>query len=387
MKKYSRVCANIDLSAIEFNFEQMHTKINPDTKMIAVIKADGYGHGALPIAKMMEEKDYLWGFAVATPEEGFSLRAQGIKKPILLLGFAFFEHYEEMIRNEIRFCVFKKETAVLAQQLAKKLNKKAYIHFAVDTGMSRIGFKTDEHSINIISEISQMEELVLEGIFTHFARADEETTKPIEEPFARFIRFVNRLEEKGIQIPYRHCSNSAALIRYPDANMDIVRAGISIYGLYPSDEMEQDTIELKPAMSLVSHISYIKKLDKGAQISYGGTYQVEKTMRVATIPVGYADGYPRQLSNKGYVIIRGKKAKILGRICMDQFMVDVTEIENVAEYDEVLLAGSNGTDEISIEMLGKESGRFHYEFICDITKRVPRAYYYKGELVYQKAYF
>lgn len=387
MKKYSRVCANIDLSAIEYNFEQMHSKLKADTKMIAVIKADGYGHGALPIAKLMEEKDYLWGYAVATPEEGFSLRNHGIQKPIILLGFAFPEHYEEMIEKEIRICVFKKETALLANELAAVGGKKARIHIAVDTGMSRIGFKTNEESVQIIKEISQMEHLELEGIFTHFARADEETVTPIHGPFERFCTFSKRLEEEAIAITYHHCSNSAALIRYPDANLDFVRAGISIYGLYPSDEMEQDTIHLKPAMSIHSHISYIKEVEAGDEISYGGTFKADAAMRVATVPVGYADGFPRQLSNKGYVLIHGKKAPILGRICMDQFMVDVTKIPEAKEYDEVLLAGRDGEHEISIEMLGNASGRFHYEFICDITKRVPRAYYYKGELVYQKDYF
>lgn len=387
MKQYSRVCATIDLSAIEYNFEQMHKKIKADTKMIAVIKADGYGHGALPIAKLMEPKEYLWGFAVATPEEGFLLRSSGIKKPILLLGFAFPEHYKEMLQKEIRFCIFKKETALLVQELAKSYDTKAYVHFAVDTGMSRIGFKADEDSINIISEISRMSHLELEGIFTHFARADEKTTTPIDEPFRKFVWFTNKIEEKGIAIKYKHCSNSAALIRYPDANMDMVRAGISIYGLYPSDEMEQDSIKLKPAMSILSHISYIKEVEPGTQISYGGTYIAQKKMRIATIPVGYADGYPRQLSGKGYVLIHGKKAEILGRICMDQFMVDVTDIPEAMEYDEVLLAGKKGIDEISIELLGAMSGRFHYEFICDVTKRVPRVYYYHGKLVYQKDYF
>lgn len=387
MKKYSRVCAKIDLSAIEYNFEQMHSKLKKNTKMIAVIKADGYGHGALPIAKLMEEKEYLWGYAVATPEEAFSLRNQGIEKPIILLGFAFPEHYKEMIEKDVRVCVFKKETAQLLDELAKECGKKAIIHIAVDTGMSRIGFKPDEESLNIIKKISKMERLELEGIFTHFARADEENVAPIDAPFEKFMAFIDALEKDDVSIKYHHCSNSAALIRYPDANLDFVRAGISIYGLYPSEEMEQDTIDLKPAMSLHSHISFIKELDAGVEISYGGTFKTTERMRVATIPVGYADGYPRKLSNEAYVLIRGKKAPILGRICMDQFMVDVTHIPEAVEYDEVVLAGKDGDEEISIETLGDISGRFHYEFICDITKRVPRAYYYKGELVYQKDYF
>lgn len=387
MKEYSRICAQIDLSAIEHNLEQMHEKIHPNTKMIAVIKADGYGHGAAKIASVIENKEYLWGFAVATPEEGFSLRKHGIEKPIILLGFAFPEHYQEMIQKEIRICVFKKETALLADQYAKELGTTAKIHLAVDTGMSRIGFQTNEESLKTIEEISKMDNIQMEGIFTHFAKADEKTTEPIQKPLQDFMKFIDELKNRNISILYHHCSNSAALIRYPDANMDLVRAGISLYGLYPSDEMEQDTILLKPAMSLVSKISYIKEAAPGTEVSYGGTFTADKPMRIATIPVGYADGYPRQLSNKGYVLIKGKKAPILGRICMDQFMADVTNIPEACEYDIVTLAGTDGNETISIEALGRESGRFHYEFICNITKRVPRNYYYKGELIGQTDYF
>ncbi len=387
MKKYSRVCASIDLSAIEYNFEQMHSKLNGDTKMVAVIKADGYGHGAVPIAKLIEAKEYLWGFAVATPEEAFALRRKGIKKPIILLGFAFPEHYEEMLEMDIRACVFKWETADLLNTIAQKTGKKAKIHIAVDTGMSRIGFCPEKESLDIIKEISLMKGLEIEGVFTHFARADEETVMPIHEPFQKYINFIKDLKAQDVDIQYCHCSNSAALIRYKDANLDLVRAGISIYGLYPSEEMEHDSITLKPAMSIQSHITFIKEVEPGTEISYGGTFKATESMRIATIPVGYADGYPRQLSNKGYVLIHGKKAPILGRVCMDQFMVDVTSIPEAQEYDLVTIVGKNGDREISIEEVGNEAGRFNYEFICDITKRVPRAYYYNGELVYQKDYF
>lgn len=387
MKKYSRICASIDLSAIEFNFEQMHSKLEKNTKMAAVIKADGYGHGALPIAKLMEEKEYLWGYAVATAEEAISLRNHGIQKPIILLGFAFPEHYEEMIEKDIRACVFKRDTAEILDQTAKKTGRKAKIHIAVDTGMSRIGFLPSEESLNVIKEINQLENLEIEGVFTHFARADEETLEPVYGPYQTFTEFTDRLKSEGIAVKYCHCSNSAALIRYRAANLDMVRAGISIYGLYPSDEMEHDSITLKPAMSIHSKITFIKDVKAGTQISYGGTFTALQDMRVATIPVGYADGYPRQLSGKGYVLIHGKKAPILGRICMDQFMVDVTHIPEAKEFDEVTVVGKDGEQEILIEELGNASGRFPYEFICDITKRVPRAYYYKGELVYQKDYF
>ena len=387
MKKYSRVRAEIDLDAVRFNFESMKNNLTAGTKMAAVIKADGYGHGAVQIARLVQNYDYIWGFAVATAEEAMQLRMKGITKPIMLLGYAFEESYEDLIDYDIRVCVFEEETAKALQTCASGLGKTAIIHFALDTGMSRIGFKDTDESVEVIKRIAALPNIKVEDLFTHFARADELSITPAITQMKRYNRFSEMLADAGIEIPIHHMSNSAGIIRLQAANSDMVRAGITIYGLYPSDEVETEPVPLRPVMSLKSRISYVKTLESGAEISYGGTYKVTETKRVATIPVGYADGYPRQLSNKGYVLIHGKKAPILGRVCMDQFMVDVTDIPEAAQKDEVVLVGSQGDEHISVEELGALSGRFNYEFVCDIGKRVPRCFMKSGICVEQTSCF
>ena len=374
MKKHSRVDAEINMDAIAENFRAMHRNISKNTKMIAVIKTDGYGHGAVPIAEMIEKETYIWGFAVATAQEALELRANGIKKPVLILGYTFEEDYEDLVREEIRPVVFKYDMAEQLSKAALRSQKVLPIHIGLDTGMSRIGFSDSEESIAVIKKIAALPELEIEGMFTHFARADEYDKTSTGKQFARYQAFAKRLEEEGITIPWKHVSNSAALIELPEMNLDLVRAGISIYGIYPSDEVSQEQVRLQPAMSLHSHVVYIKEIAAGTQVSYGGTFMSEQPMRIATIPVGYGDGYPRMLSGKGSVLIQGKRAPILGRVCMDQFMVDVTHIPEAQELDEVVLLGSQGGETITVEELGAISGRFPYEFVCDIGKRVPRVY-------------
>lgn len=374
MKKHSRVRAYVSLDAIAHNFSEMRKNIRSDAKMIAVIKADGYGHGASVIADMIHDYDYLWGFATATAEEALALRRSGVTKPILILGHVFEESYEELAKADVRIAVSDKESAAAYADVGAALGKEVHIHLALDTGMSRIGFSDDEKSVEEIRTISQISGLVIEGIFTHFARADETDRTPADMQFARYQKFVKVLEEAGVPIPLHHCSNSAGIIRMPEANLDIVRAGITIYGIYPSSEVERDIVKLTPAMEIKSCISFVKTLPAGKEISYGGTYVTKDETVVATIPVGYADGYPRSLSNKGCVLIRGKRAPILGRVCMDQFMVDVTNIEGAEPGEEVTLMGRDGEEFLSVEELGELSGRFPYEFVCDISKRVPRIY-------------
>lgn len=383
MEKYSRVYAKIDLDSVEHNFEAMHRNISKDTKMIAVIKADGYGHGAIPIARLVEDYDYIWGFAAATAEEAFALRKAGIRKPILILGFVFEEHYKELIIQDIRPTVFKLSMAQQLSEVACALGKCLPIHLALDTGMSRIGFSDQEHSLDIIRKIAKLPGLCIEGMFTHFARADELDKTSADRQLERYLQFVDKLKKVGIHISIRHCSNSAALMEMPYANLDIVRAGISIYGIYPSDEVDRSIIDLRPVMELKSHISYLKEVDMGTEVSYGGTFVTERRTKIATIPVGYADGYPRLLSNRGYVLIRGYKAPILGRVCMDQFMVDVTDIPGVQENDMVTLMGRDSEQMLSVETLSELCGRFPYEFVCDISKRVPRIYIHNGKVVEQ----
>ena len=317
MKKYERVKALVSLDAIAHNFEEMHKNVKEGTKIIAVIKADGYGHGARAIARLIQDYDYIWGFATATAEEALELRHAGITKPVLILGLVFEEYYEELAANDIRITISDLNTAAEYAKAGARIGKNVHIHLL--------------------------------------------------------------LEKRGVHIPVRHCSNSAGIIRVPEANLNVVRAGITIYGIYPSEEVERDIVKLTPAMELKSHVSYVKNVERGTAVSYGGTFVTERFTRMATIPVGYADGYPRQLSNKGWVLIRGKKAPILGRVCMDQFMVDVTDIPEVKAGDEVTLMGRDGEEFISVETLGDLSGRFSYEFVCGISKRVPRVYIKDGK--------
>lgn len=374
MKRYDRIKAVVSLDAIAHNFQEMKNNIGENTKIIAVIKADGYGHGAEAIAALVHDYAYIWGFAVATAEEALQLRSFGVKKPVLVLGIVFDEYFSEMVEKEIRLTVCDFSMAEKLSEEAVRQGKTVHIHLGLDTGMSRIGFADIPESVEEIRKIAALPNIRIEGMFTHFARADEKDKAPAVKQLDRYLTFAGLLEEQGIEIPLKHCSNSAGIIRMPEANLQAVRAGITIYGLYPSDEVERDIVKLMPAMELKSHVSYIKELESGASVSYGGTYTAAKKIKVATIPAGYADGYPRSLSNKGWVLIHGRRAPIIGRICMDQFMVDVTEIPDVCPGDEVTLIGKDGDDFISMETFGDLSGRFSYEFACDIGKRVPRIY-------------
>lgn len=375
IKKHDRVYASIDLNAVEINFENMRNNLTPGTKMIAVVKADAYGHGAVPIARMMQKKDYIWGFAVATVEEAEELRTNGIRKPILILGYVFPEDYETLVKKDIRPAVFTLKMAEALSHAAEKYNRVLPIHLAVDTGMTRIGFRHPKESLEEIIQISQLPSIKIEGMFTHFARADEADLSFAKQQYETYQEFVNLMEKAGIEIPVKHCNNSAGILWHREGDLDAVRPGITIYGVYPSDEVVNPGVELKSVMGLRSHISHIKEVEKGIPVSYGGTFVTTRDMtKIATIPVGYADGYPRALSNKGSVLIHGQRAKILGRVCMDQFMVDVTEIPDVQTGDEVTLMGKDGDDCISVEELSDLSGRFPYEFLCCISKRVPRVY-------------
>ena len=387
-KHYERIYAAIDLDAISHNIDQIQKKISSGTQIISVVKTDGYGHGAVPIAGELENKEYMYGFATATAEEAFILRKAGIKKPILVLGYVFPYTYEQMIREDIRFTVFREDMLEQIEEEAAKQNKIAYVHIKVDTGMSRIGISPDEIGLKFISKVLQTKHINLEGVFTHFAKADYEEKTAAYAQFSVFETFCQDLETKfNFKIPIKHCANSAAALEMPKTHMDMVRIGISMYGLWPSDEIKKESCKLKPAFSLHSHIVYVKTMEAGHEISYGGTFVTTKPTKVATIPVGYGDGYPRTLSNTGYVLIHGKKAPILGKVCMDQFMVDVTEIEGVKEGDEVVLIGTSGKETITMEALGDLADRFNYELVCVIGKRVPRIYYKNQVKCYAKDYF
>lgn len=387
MKSYTRICARIHLDAIEYNFEMMYKNLRRDVQMLAVIKTDGYGHGAVQIAHMLEEKEYIWGYAAATCEEAVLLRKQGVKKPVLVLGCIFPDQLRLAVEQDIRVTVYRKETAQQLSEIAQELGKKAYIHVKLDTGMSRLGFPVCEESVRIIREICTMPGIEAEGMYTHFAKADETDKTFTKKQIEAYMYMKRALEERGIHLRFCHCSNSAGIIDIPEANMDLVRAGISIYGLYPSDEVEKENVPLKPAMELISHVSHVKWAEPGTPVSYGGTYVTERRTKIVTVPAGYGDGYPRSLSNKGYVLIHGKKAPIIGRVCMDQFMADATDIENVKFGDKVTLIGEDGDEKLPVEVLSELSGRFNYEFVCDLGKRIPREYVRHGRVVEQVDYF
>ena len=383
MKEYNRVYAKIDLDAAAYNMEQMKNRIGGGARLIAVVKTDAYGHGAVPLAEVFEKLDYVWGYAVATLDEGIVLRKHGIKKPILVLGCVFPDQYDDMVRNEIRAAVYMEEMAGKIAEAAERAGKKAYIHIKVDTGMGRIGFPVTEESADIIERISRMENIEIEGMFTHFAKADERDKTYTYEQHRKFMWMKVQMEKRNVVIPYYDCDNSAGIIDFPDMKHDLARAGISTYGMYPSEEVNRDAVDLKPVLSLVSHVIFVKTVEPGTSISYGGTFVAPKQMKVATIPVGYGDGYPRSLSNKGCVLIHGKRARILGRVCMDQFMVDVTDIPEVQFMDQAVLIGEDQDDRITVEELAELSGRFNYEFVCCLGKRIPRVYTSGGQIVKQ----
>ena len=371
----SRGYIEVDLGAIVSNVCNIKEKLAPGARIVGVIKTDAYGHGSVPIALELERLDFMWGFAVATAEEAYELRQAGIRKPLLILGYTFPYCYERLAEEEIRPAVFRRDSLEQMQAAAGRAGKILKVHVKVDTGMNRIGITPDEDGLKLIEDLRDMKGIEVEGIFTHFARADEADKSNAEEQLEAFRRFVSAAEKRlGYSIPLKHCSNSASILEMRHADMDLVRAGIIIYGLYPSEEVSRTAVELRPALSLYSRIVYLKTIHRGQSVSYGGTFTAKRDMRIATVPVGYGDGYPRSLSGKGYVLICGKSAPILGRICMDQFMVDVSDIPEAEEGARVVLLGNDGETGISAEKLGDISGRFNYELVCDFGKRIPRIY-------------
>ena len=379
MKKYVRVQAEIDFDALKSNVREIKKLLKENTKLMVIIKADGYGHGAIPTAHALN--DYVDGFGVATIQEAVNLRNAGINKMILILSYTFPEYYEDVVKYDISQTMFSVESARALSIEAKKRGRSARVHIALDTGMGRIGFDDTEKSADIIKEISKLEGIEMEGIFTHFACADEKDKTSVNRQISRYNSFIELLREKGINIPIRHSANSAAIIDHPETDFDMVRSGIITYGLYPSDEVNKNRLPLRAALRLKSHVIFVKTVPKGSGISYGGTFITGKETRVATIPVGYADGFPRGLSNKGYVLIRGKKAPILGRVCMDQTMVDVSEIPDVKTGDRVIIIGNDGEEKITVEDLSGMTDTINYEFVCNLTKRVPRTYFENGKLI------
>lgn len=374
----SRVYAEINLDAMCSNVSQALERMKP-AKLMAIIKTDAYGHGAVRSAKALDEIG-VYAFGVATPGEALELRRAEIKNPILILGYVFEEYFDRMIENDIDLALFDLNTAKLLNSHAEKLGKKARAHIKADTGMGRIGFQPCDESAEIIKEIAALNNIEIDGMFTHFACADSKDKASVNRQIERFTNFVAKVKSEGVSLPIVHCYNSASIVDFDKPLFDMVRCGIITYGLEPSDEVSKTNIKLQKVMSIKSHVAYVKKVGAGFTVSYGSTYVTDKETEIATIPVGYGDGYPRTLSNKGMVLIGGHFAKIIGRVCMDQFMVDVTGL-GVSRGDEVILMGSDGENSITAEEIGDLSGRFNYELVCDINKRVPRVYIKNGEII------
>lgn len=387
MKTYSRVYAQINLDSILHNMEQMRQNISDGTKILGVIKTDAYGHGAVPIGRELERLDVVWGYATATVEEAGILRRNGLKKPILVLGASFPEHYEALAEENIRATIFSLQQAQQLEAFAREAGKKIFVHIKIDTGMSRLGFQVTRQAADEIAQIAGLPHIVVEGMFTHFAKADEKDKTMTKDQLGKFREMEGLLRQRGLSALILHCANSAAIIDMPDTNLDMVRAGISLYGMWPSAEVKKENIDLQPVLSLKSRIVFLKELEAGRTISYGADYRTTGKQQIATIPVGYGDGYPRSLSGKGYVLIHGKRAPICGRICMDQFMVDVTHIPEAKEGDTVVLVGRDGEEAITMEEIGELSGRFNYEFACDLGKRIPRVYVKNNQITETKDYF
>ena len=366
--------AIIDLDAVSSNFDAVCRKAK--VPVMAVIKADAYGHGAVPIARLLENRCAFFG--VSSMSEALELRDAGIARPILILGYTPPQAFPDAVRLGIRPAIFRREDGEALSRAAVEAGVSAAFHFAVDTGMSRIGFQVTEEDADICAEIAALPGIQAEGMFSHFATADCADLSRAEAQAARFGEFDNMLKARGVNIPIRHLNNSAGLMNFRTP-YEMVRSGIITYGMYPSDEVDPGLQNLRPALRWLSRVTHVKTLPAGREISYGGTYVTERTMRIATVAVGYGDGYPRSLSNCGYVLICGKRARILGRVCMDQLMVDVTNVPDVHEDDEAILWGGAVSD--SAEDIARKTDTISYEVLCGVARRVPRVYLEHGEIM------
>ena len=376
---YCRVVAEVNLDHLSYNLQQIRKITNKHTEIMAVVKADGYGHGVVEIARVLLSNgaDRL---AVAIVDEAIQLRKAGFQAPILILGFTPEDQVKDIVKYNIIQTVFTYNMAKALSEEARRQGKSAMVHIKVDTGMGRIGFLPNEQSIDEIKRIYDLPNIYVEGMFTHFAAADEKEREYTDLQFRKFMDFDEMLKERDILIPLKHAANSAGVISFPEYHLDIVRPGIILYGLYPSREVDHSKISLKPVMSIRSHISYVKEVSKGESISYGRKYITPSPARIATIPVGYADGFSRLLSNKGEVLVQGQRAKICGRICMDQFMIDVTHIPDVKMGDEVVIFGQQGGSILPIEEVAEQIGTINYEIVCMVGKRIPREYILGGKV-------
>ena len=374
--QFDQTCLNIDLDALCANLDLVREKCG--AKVMAIVKADAYGMGATTVALAAEENADFFG--VSSIAEAVEIRRAGIRKPILILGRMPVSAYPLAVEHDIRVTMFLYEDALALSQEAQRQGKNAIVHLAVDTGMSRIGFQATEDSADLCVKMAQLPNLTIEGLFSHFACADCADLTSAREQAVLFAQFDEMLKVRGVQVPIRHLNNSAGIMNF-GAKYEMVRSGIVTYGLYPSDEVAPQALPVKPVMQWVSRVAFVKTLPAGRAIGYGSTYTTTRETVVATLPVGYADGYRRSLSNAFHVLIHGKKAPILGRVCMDQIMVDVTEIPNVKLDDKVILIGASGQEKITAEDMAAATGTINYEIVCGLSRRIPRAYYRGGKKV------
>ena len=378
---YDNTWVRIDLDAIGRNIDAVREKAK--VPVMAVIKADAYGHGAVPVARLLQEKCSFFG--VSSILEALELRQAGLKNPILILGHTPVSAFPTAIRQGIRPAIFRPEDAHALSRAALEAGIKAPFHIAVDTGMSRIGFQVTEEAADICAALAKLPGIEAEGIFSHFATADCADLSRAQRQAEQFDRFCSLLEQRGLRVPLRHLNNSAGVMNF-SRHYELDRSGIVTYGMYPSGEVSPALLKLEPALQWLSRVTHVKTLPAGREIGYGGTYTTTRPTTVATIPVGYADGYRRNLSGRFYVLIRGQKAPILGRICMDQLMVDVTGIPGAAVNDQVVLVGKDGGEEITMEQIAAAADSFNYEFAAGISRRVPRIYTSGGQTVHAVHY-
>ena len=379
--KFDQTCLNIDLDAVEYNLSLVRQKTG--VQVMAVVKADAYGMGAVPIARALEGKCGFFG--VSSIAEALELRKAGIRTPILILGRMPVSAYALTVKEEIRTTMFRYEDALALSAEAQKQGKNAWIHFAVDTGMSRIGFQATEEAADECAKIAGLPGIVAEGLFSHFACADSTDLTSARAQEELFREFDGMLKARGVQIPIRHMDNSAGIMNF-EGHYEMVRSGIVTYGMYPSNEVDPAALPLKPVMQWVTRVAYIKTLPAGRTIGYGATYTTTRETVVATLPVGYADGFRRSLSGVGHVLIHGQKAPVLGRVCMDQIMVDVTHIPEVQLDDKVILIGRSGDEEITADAMAAATGTINYEIVCGLSRRIPRAYYRDGKKISEVHY-
>ena len=373
---YRRSFARIDLSALDHNFDVLAERVGKEIKKMAVVKADAYGHGAVPVARHLEHKaDY---FGVACIEEALELREGGITKPILILSYTHPSQFEDLIKMDLTATVYSFSDGKSLAEKAREMGKRAKVHFAIDTGMGRIGFMPDETSLSEIERLYYDSNLLVEGIFSHYALADAPTKEVSLGQQEKFDRFLHSLAKKGMTFDIKHISNSAGSM-YLASTYNMCRFGIALYGLHPSYDLVPDGFELRPAMEVVSHVIHTKTVPEGTPIGYGHIYKAPSERRIGTVSIGYTDGFNRNLTGKGWVLIRGKKAPLVGKVCMDQIMVDITDIPDAAVGDDAVILGKSGEEEISAEKLGSLSDSFHYEVICTYLPRVGRVYLKDGE--------